>query len=93
MHGKVTDEEWEIFRQAYLFYADHCDPPATQETSSEAWWRKAATDVAKVDHQWEKVNSLMRELLIGIYNYMGDKAKTRTEEYSDFVPEQMEEKN
>lgn len=27
MHGKVNDDEWEIFRDAFRLYAAHCDPP------------------------------------------------------------------
>lgn len=85
MHGNVTDLEWEIFREAYRFFAAHCDPPANQEETALSWWKQTATDVAAVDNQWKERNSLMRHLLVAIYEYLDDKAKEKTSEVADFV--------
>ena len=27
MHGNVTNEEWQIFKEAYQYFSDHCLPP------------------------------------------------------------------
>lgn len=85
MHGKVTNLEWEIFRQAYLFFAEHCDPPANQEETALPWWTQTAADVAAIDNQWKELNPLMRCLLVAIYEYLDYKAKEKTMEVADFV--------
>lgn len=85
MHGNVTDLEWEIFRQAYLFFAEHCDPPANQDETSLPWWTQTAADVAAADNQWKERNPLMRGLLVAIYEYLDYKAKEKTMEVADFV--------
>lgn len=87
MHGKVTDQEWEIFRQAYLFFAEHCDPPANQDAAALPWWEHTVTDMAAVDNQWKERNPLMRDLLMAIYEYLDYKAKEKTTEVEDFVLE------
>ena len=87
MHGKVTDQEWEIFKEAYQFFAEFCDPPANQEDDCIAWWTKAAKAIAAVDNKW-KDYPLMRGLLLAIYEGIENKAKEKTKEMDAFVPEQ-----
>ena len=85
MHGKVTDQEWEIFRQAYLFFSEHCDPPANQDEAAVLWWQQTAIDVASLDNQWKERNLLMRSLLVAIYEYLEYKAQEKNMEVADFV--------
>ena len=46
MHGKVNDDEWEIFRDAFRLYAAHCDPPANQAKDAEEWWLSMVKDTS-----------------------------------------------
>jgi hypothetical protein len=37
MHGNVTNEEWQIFKEAYQYFSDHCLPPANQDENAADW--------------------------------------------------------
>lgn len=74
MHGNVTNEEWQVFKEAYQFFSDHCLPPANQDEDAVEWWMSAAKDVGELDAKW-KDYPLMRSLLLGIYEYIEFKAK------------------
>jgi len=87
MHGSVTDEEWEIFREVYQYFAAHSDPPANQDIDAVTWWTNAATDIGVVDNKWPE-HKLMRSLLMAVYEYIEYKAKEKTKEMDEFVPEQ-----
>ena len=87
MHGNVTNEEWEIFREAYQFFSDHCMPPANQDENAVAWWMAAAESLSELDQKW-KDYPLMSGLLVAIYAYMECKAKEKTREVAEFVQEQ-----
>ena len=80
MHGNISDEEWDIYREAYQYLAEHIDPPAGQGAEDEAWWMAAAEEAAAVDRRW-KGHRLMRLLLVAIYQYLGAKGKNRNEEF------------
>ncbi len=86
MSGDITNEEREIFREAYQYFAAYCTPPANQDEDAVAWWTAAAKDVCTLDHKWQGY-PLMRGLLLAIYEYMEHKAKEKTEEAAEFVPE------
>ena len=86
MHGKVTNEEWEIFKEAYHFFSAHSEPPANQSDEAVAWWMQTAKDVVTVDSKWKEY-PLMRSLLLGIYEYLEYKSKEKTKEADEFVPE------
>ena len=86
MSGDITNEEREIFREAYQYFAAYCTPPANQDEEAVAWWTAAAKDVCTLDHKWQGY-PLMRGLLLAIYEYMEHKAKEKTEEAAEFVPE------
>ena len=86
MSGDITNEEREIFREAYQYFAAYCTPPANQDEDAVAWWTAAAKDVCTLDHKWQGY-PLMRGLLLAIYGYMEHKAKEKTEEAAEFVPE------
>jgi len=87
MHGNVTNEEWQIFKEAYQYFSDHCLPPANQDENAADWWMSAAKDVGELDQKW-KDYPLMRSLLLAIYEYMEFKAKEKTREVAEFVQEQ-----
>ena len=87
MHGNVTNEEYQIFREAYQFFANHCLPPANQDEEAIIWWTRTAAAVNCLNQKW-KDYPLMRSLLLGIYEYLEHKAKEKTEEVADFVQEQ-----
>ena len=74
MHGRISDEEWDIYREAYQYLAEHIDPPAGQDAKAEAWWMAAAGNAAAVYRRWNG-HPLMRCLLAAIYRYLGEKAK------------------
>ena len=86
MNSDITNEEQEIFREAYQYFASHCSPPANQDEDAVAWWTAAATDVFALDQKW-KDYPLMRGFLLAIYEYLEYKAKEKTEEVAEFVPE------
>ena len=86
MNSDITNEEQEIFREAYQYFASHCSPPANQDEDAVAWWTAAATDVFALDQKW-KDYPLMRGLLLAIYEYLEHKSKEKTEEVAEFVPE------
>lgn len=86
MSGDITNEEREIFREAYQYFAAYCTPPANQDEDAVAWWTAAAKEVCTLDHKWQEY-PLMRGLLLAIYEYMEHKAKEKTEEAAEFVPE------
>ena len=75
MHNKMSDEEWEIFSEAYQFLADHINPPARQGAEAEAWWMAAAAHAAAIDRR-RQGHPLMRRLLLAIYQYLAEKPKT-----------------
>ena len=54
MHGNVTNEEWQIFKEAYQFFSDHCLPPANQDECAVDWWMSAAKDVGALDAKWKE---------------------------------------
>jgi hypothetical protein len=87
MHGNVTNEEWQIFKEAYQYFSDHCLPPANQDENAVDWWMSAAKDVGELDQKW-KDYLLMRSLLLAIYEYMEFKANEKTREVAEFVQEQ-----
>ena len=78
MHGNVTDEEWTIFKEAYQFFAAHCDPPANQDEQAGDWWQETCNAVCAADRRRQGC-PLMRHLLFGIFDYLEDKAKAKTE--------------
>ena len=84
MHGKVTDQEWEIFKEAYQFFAEFCDPPANQDEACQEWWAASAKAVGALDSKWSEY-PLMRSLLLAIYEYIDHKAKEKTKEIFEFV--------
>ena len=86
MYGTVSNEEREMFRDAYKYFANHSQPPANQDVDANDWWETAATEIAALDHRW-KGYPLMRKLLLAIYDYMGYKAKEKTKEVAEFVLE------
>lgn len=86
MHGKVTDEEWEIFRQAYIFFSEHCDPPANSDCHALDWWTECHEKLLALDMEWSAKNPLMRSLLLAIEENLDFKARERTEELSEFLP-------
>ena len=86
MHGNVTNEEWAIFKEAYQFFSDHAEPPASQSENAVAWWARTAQDVIEVDSKWKEI-PLMRGLLLAIYEYLDFKAKEKTKEVEEFVQE------
>ena len=86
MSGDITNEEREIFREAYQYFAAYCTPPANQDEEAVAWWTAAAKDVCTLDNKWQGY-PLMRGLLLAIYEYMEHKAREKTEEAAEFVPE------
>lgn len=84
MHGNVTDQEWEIFRQAFLFFKTFCAPPANQDEHAVTWWSRAAQSVGELSAQWHN-HMLMDELLVAIYNYIGHKADKKSTEAANHV--------
>ena len=86
MHGNVTEEEWQIFKEAYQYFSNHCLPPANQDENAVDWWTEAAKALGALDLKW-KDYPLMRCLLLGIYEYMECKAKEKTKEVAEFVQE------
>ena len=86
MHGDVTQEEWQIFREAYQFFSAHCLPPANQEKNAVEWWISAARDVSALDEKW-KDYPLMCGLLAAIYEYLELKAREKTKVLAEFVQE------
>ena len=87
MKSNVTQEEWQIFREAYQFFAAHACPPAPAETGAVVWWMNTASDMIKLDQQW-KAYPLMRILLMAIYEYLELKAKAAGKEVTQYVQEQ-----
>ena len=77
MHGNVTNEEWQIFKEAYQYFSEN----------AADWWMSAAKDVGELDQKW-KDYPLMRSLLLAIYEYLEFKAKEKTREVAEFVQEQ-----
>ena len=55
MNSDITNEEREIFREAYQYFASHCSPPANQDEDAVAWWTAAATDVCALDQKWKDI--------------------------------------
>ena len=86
MHGNVSDKEWEIWRDAYTFYAAHCNPPPNQNPIHEEWWKERAIEVGVLYNKWDS-HKLMAGLLVAVYEYLGEIAKEKTEEMADFVQE------
>jgi len=79
MEQRITPEEREIMRHAYVFLETHCDPPANQEEGACDWWIQAAQEMAQVCSAWNN-HPLAMAVLIAIYDYVGEKAKKKTEE-------------
>ncbi len=86
MHGDVTNEEYELFREAFQLFSSHCTPPANQDDGAVAWWTETAEAVCALDSKWKEY-PLMRGLLLAIYEYLEYKAKEKTEEAAEFVSE------
>ena len=76
MHGNVTNEEWQIFKEAYQYFSDYCMPPANQDENAADWWMSAAKDVGELDQKW-KDYPLMRSLLLAIYEYINKRLRNR----------------
>lgn len=89
MHGNVTNEEWQIFKEAYQYFSDHCLPPANQDENAVDWWMSAAKDVGELDQKW-KDYPLMRSLLLAIYEYLEFKAKEKTKDEANALAAGME---
>ena len=67
MEQKITPEELEIMRSAYVFLRDHCDE------RTDEWWKQAAGEMAAVSARWNN-HPLAVEVLMAIYNYIDRKA-------------------
>ena len=76
MHGRVTDDEWEIFKEAYQYLADRGVPPPSGSPEAAPWWRSAADDALAADRRWNG-HPLMRGLLLALFEYLGKRGKTR----------------
>ena len=79
MEQKMTFEEQEIMRSAYVFLRDHCCPPKNSDERTDEWWKQAAGEMAAVSARWNN-HPLAVEVLMAIYNYIDRKAKRITEE-------------
>ncbi len=77
MHSQISNEEWDIFWEAYQFMAEHIDPPGCRGPEAEAWWMKTAADAAAI-FQRREGHPLTRILLAVIYDYLGEKSKMRS---------------
>ena len=84
MNSDITNEEREIFREAYQYFASHCNPPANQDEGVADWWKEAAEEICVLDKKWKEY-PLMRGFLMAIYEYMEHKAREKTEEVAEFV--------
>ena len=67
MHGKVNDDEWEIFRDAFRLYAAHCDPPENQAQDAEEWWLSMVKDTSEKAAKWNN-HPLMMLLFRAVTN-------------------------
>ena len=87
MHGSVGNEEWQIFKEVYQFFAAHCEPPACEDQEAVHWWQLTASSVTELASKWQG-HPLMNNLLLGIYEYLDCKAKEKTKGVTGFVQEQ-----
>lgn len=72
MHGKVNDDEWEIFRDAFRLYAAHCDPPENQAQDAEEWWLSMVKDTSEKAAKWNN-HPLMMLLFRAVTEYVEQK--------------------
>lgn len=61
MHGNVTNEEWQIFKEAYQYFSDHCLPPANQDENAVDWWMSAAQRKKEKAMQSKEIRNRKRE--------------------------------
>ena len=73
MEQKITPEELEIMRSAYVFLRDHCCPPKNSDERTDEWWKRTAGEMAAVSARWNN-HPLAVEVLMAIYNYIDWKA-------------------
>ena len=78
MHGKVNDDEWEIFRDAFCLYAAHCDPPENQAQDAEEWWLSMVKDTSEKAAKWNN-HPLMMLLFRAVTEYVEQKAAGKTQ--------------
>lgn len=78
MHGKVNDDEWEIFRDAFRLYAAHCDPPENQAQDAEEWWLSMVKDTSEKAAKWNN-HPLMLLLFRAVTEYVEQKAAGKTQ--------------
>ena len=78
MHGKVNDDEWEIFRDAFRLYAAHCDPPEHQAQDAEEWWLSMVKDASEKAAKWNN-HPLMMLLFRAVTEYVEQKAAGKTQ--------------
>ena len=86
MHGNVTDEQWEMWRDAYTFFAAYCNPPPNQDDEAPVWWDKPNGEIGTLYAKWNR-HPLIEKLLVATYEYINEVAKEKTEEMADFVQE------
>jgi len=79
MEQAMTYEEQEIMRNAFIFLKNHCNPPANSDDHAVDWWTQAAQEMATVCHAWNN-HPLAMEVFVAIYDYIGEKAKMKSEE-------------
>lgn len=69
----MTQTEKDIMKDAFYYLKDHADPPKGQ-AASEAFWAKAAADLAEAGQKWEH-HPLAVEVLTAVYLYIEQKQK------------------
>ena len=79
MEQIITPEEREIMRNAYVFLATHCNPPANHDECACDWWLETVREMGRVCAAWNN-HPLAIEILIALCNYIEGKAKKKTEE-------------
>lgn len=79
MEEKLTFEEREIMRNAFVFLRNHCNPPANQDENACDWWMQAAEEAGQVCGAWNN-HPLAIEVFVALYSYIDGKAKKKTEE-------------
>lgn len=69
----MTQAESDIMKDAWRFLKDHADPPRSL-AASEAFWAKAADDLAEAGLKWEH-HPLAVEVFTAVYLYIEHKQK------------------
>ena len=82
MEQIISAEEKEIMRNAYIFLANHCNPPANQEACACDWWLQTVQEMGQLSLVWNN-HPLMMSLLIAIIDYLDGKANKKTEEFGN----------